>query len=417
MKLKKIVLVLLSAVLLPSFAMAGCGKQVNVDASAATLDGKEISMGTANFMAQYQAVLMDSSLLSYYGEDMWEKDSGDGTTMTESVKESVMEELQEYYLLDAHAADYGVTLTDEEKQAITSAAAQFMADNSEDAAKAMGATQETVEEMLRLRKIQTKMRAAIEAEIDTEVSEKECKQKTFSYVMFDKSASADTQTDDTQTDDTDDEETENAEKAAKEKAEAFLESIANDLSVAAEKEGYTVQTCSYGEGDLKEDENTTSMSQEVLKAADKLKEGQFSKTVAESDSAYYVLHMDSTDDKKAAETKKESILSQRRTEKYNEVLEGYKDKSKWEINKDEWDKVNFDELYTVKQAQTTTDDGSAADTTAGTEPAPADTTAGTEPTPADTTAGTEDAPADTTAGTESAPADTTTDPAANTTAE
>lgn len=407
MKLKKIVLVLLSAILLPTFAMAGCRKQVNADASAATLDGKEISMGTANFMAQYQAVMMDSSLLAYYGEDMWEKDSGDGTTMTESVKKSVMEDLQEYYLLDAHVADYEVTLTDEEKQAITSAATQFMADNGEAAAKAMGATQETVEEMLRLRKVQTKMRAAIEAGIDTEVSEKECKQKTFSYVMFDKSPSANTQTDDdTQTDDTDDTETEDAKKAAKEKAEAFLESIANDLSVAAEKEGYTVQTCSYGEGDLKKDENTTSMDQSVLKEADKLKEGQFSDTVAESDSAYYVLHMDSTDDKKAAETKKESILSQRRTEKYNEVLEGYKDKCKWEINEAEWDKVNFDELYTVKQAETTADDG-AADTTTGTESAPADTTAGTETPPADTTAGTENPPADTTANTEN----TTTDPA------
>lgn len=372
MKLKKIILVLLSAVMLPSFAVAGCGKQVNPDASAATLDGKEISMGIANFMAQYQAAMMDSSLLGYYGEDMWEKDSGDGKTMTESMKESVMEDLQEYYLLDAHAADYEVALTDEEKQAITAAATQFMSDNSSTAAGAMGATQETVEEMLRLRKIQSKVRAAIEAQIDTNVSDEECAQKTFSYVMFDKSPSANTSTDDTQTDESD--------AQAKEKAEAFVTAAADDMNAAAEASSYTVQTCSYGSGDLEEDGNTTGMDQAVLKAADKLKDGELADKIAETDSAYYVIRMDSTDDKTAAETKKESILSQRRTEKYNEVLDGYKEKCKWKINEDEWDKVNFDELYTVKQPETTADDGSAEGAAADTENTttdPANTTADT----------------------------------------
>lgn len=384
MKLKKIILVLLSAVMLPSFAVAGCGKQVNPDASAATLDGKEISMGIANFMAQYQAAMMDSSLLGYYGEDMWEKDSGDGKTMTESMKESVMEDLQEYYLLDAHAADYEVALTDEEKQAITAAATQFMSDNSSTAAGAMGATQETVEEMLRLRKIQSKVRAAIEAQIDTNVSDEECAQKTFSYVMFDKSPSANTSTDDTQTDESD------AQAQAKEKAEAFVTAAADDMNAAAEASSYTVQTCSYGSGDLEEDGNTTGMDQAVLKAADKLKDGELADKIAETDSAYYVIRMDSTDDKTAAETKKESILSQRRTEKYNEVLDGYKEKCKWEINEDEWDKVNFDELYTVKQPETTADDGSAEGAAADTENTttdPANTTAdtaGTETTTVDT---------------------------------
>lgn len=384
MKLKKIILVLLSAVMLPSFAVAGCGKQVNPDASAATLDGKEISMGIANFMAQYQAAMMDSSLLGYYGEDMWEKDSGDGKTMTESMKESVMEDLQEYYLLDAHAADYEVALTDEEKQAITAAATQFMSDNSSTAAGAMGATQETVEEMLRLRKIQSKVRAAIEAQIDTNVSDEECAQKTFSYVMFDKSPSANTSTDDTQTDESD------AQAQAKEKAEAFVTAAADDMNAAAEASSYTVQTCSYGSGDLEEDGNTTGMDQAVLKAADKLKDGELADKIAETDSAYYVIRMDSTDDKTAAETKKESILSQRRTEKYNEVLDGYKEKCKWEINEDEWDKVNFDELYTVKQPETTADDGSAEGAAADTENTTTDPTnttadtAGTETTTVDT---------------------------------
>ena len=86
MKFKKITAMLLSAALLASFTVTGCGNKVNTDAVAAKLDGKEIGMGVANFMAQYQAAQTDLYFLSYYGEDMWTSDSGDGTTMTDSVK-------------------------------------------------------------------------------------------------------------------------------------------------------------------------------------------------------------------------------------------------------------------------------------------------------------------------------------------
>ncbi len=385
MKLKKLAAVLLTAAVFASFT-AGCASSVNIDAAAATLDGREISMGVANFMAQCQAVQMDSYLLSYYGEDMWSSDSGDGTTMTESVRDSVMDDLWEYYLMDAHAADYGVELTDEEKAAITAAASQFMADNSAEAISIMNATQENVEEMLRLYKIQSKMRAKIIEEIDTNVTDEECAQKTFSYVRFSKSAKsseADTSADESETD-------------TKTKAEEFLKNAAENMETAAETGGYTVLKCSYGAGDLEKDGNTTSMDAEVLKAADKLKDGEMAASLIETDSDYYVVRMDSTDDKEAAENKKSSILSQRRNDKYDEVLQGYKDNSEWKIHEEEWDKVNFDELYTIKAAEenTAADDG----TEASAEDGAAD---GTQAPAADGTADGTQAPADGT-GTEQA---------------
>uniref|UniRef100_N2ABG9 PpiC domain-containing protein n=1 Tax=Eubacterium plexicaudatum ASF492 TaxID=1235802 RepID=N2ABG9_9FIRM len=362
MKLKKIMATLLAAAMITSFTITGCGSKINADAVAATLDGKDISMGVANFMAQYQAAQTDLYFLSYYGEDMWSTDSGDGSTMTDSVKDSVMENIRECYLLDAHAADYKIELTEEEKTAITEAASKFLADNSAQAIQKMGATQEIVEEMLRLNKVQSKMRAAIQEEIDTEVSEEECAQKTFSYVRFDKTAASDTTTDDTAADDVSDAD---AEKDNMETAEQFLKDAAENMEEAAEKEEYTVLKCSYGAGDLNEDDNTTSMDVEVLKAADQLKEGKLAKKVIETDSGYYVIRMDSTDDKEAAKTKKESILTQRRNDKYAETIEKYKEDSKWNINESEWKKVNFDELYTAKQEDTTTstDDSTTDDST------------------------------------------------------
>lgn len=388
MKFKKTASVLLAAAVLASFTASGCGSSINADAVAATLDGRDISLGTANFIAQVQAVQMDSYLLSYYGEDMWNKDSGDedGTTMTESVKKSVMERLEEYYLMDAHAADYNVELTDEEKTAITEAAAKFLSDNTSEALSVMSATQETVEEMLRLYKVQSKMHDAIIEDIDTNVTDEECAQKTFSYVRFNKSEEPASTADDTDADaDTSDDMDTSADDAdQKAEAEEFLAAAADDMEAAAESKEYTVQTCSYGSGDLKEDENTTSMDVSVLKAADKLKKGKLADSLIETDSAYYVIRMDSTDDKAAAETKKESILSKRRDDKYDEVLQGYKDACEWKINESEWKKVNFDELYTLKQEETTTDDtsgtddsgtGTAADDASGTDDSGTGTTA------------------------------------------
>jgi len=400
MKFKKITAMLLTAAMLTSFTVTGCGSKVDADAAAATLDGKEISMGVANFMAQYQAAQSDLYFLSYYGEDMWSSESGDGKTMTDSVKDSVMENIRECYLLDAHAADYQVELTEEEKTAITEAASQFLSDNSADAINKMGATQEIVEEMLRLYKIQAKMRAAIQEEIDTNVTDEECAQKTFSYVRFDKTSSAETTADDTAADDAD------TEKDNKETAEEFLKNASDDLEAAAKAGEYTVQTCSYGAGDLNEDDNTTSMDIEVLKAADKLKKGKMADSVIEADSGYYVIRMDSTDDKEAAKTKKESILTQRRNDKYSETIEGYKDASEWKINESEWKKVNFDELYTAKEKETTTsaDDETGTAGGTGTDDAAGTGTDDTAGTGTDDTAGT---------GTDDAAGGTGTDDAAD----
>lgn len=362
MKYKKIAAVILSIVMLSSFAVAGCGSRINKDAVAATLDGKEISMGIANFAAQHQAAQIDGNFLAYYGEDMWTSDSGSGSTMEESVKESLMESLQEYYLLDAHTADYGVELTDEEKTAITQAASKFLADNSKETLDLMSATQETVEEMLRLHTIQTKMHDAIIKEIDTNVTDEECAQKTFSYVRFSKPAE-DASAADSSTDDTSATDTETTADDVKAEAEEFLKNAEDDMEAAAEAGEYTILTCSYGKGDLEEDENTTSMDQDVLKEADKLKKGQLASDVIEVGDDYYVIRMDSTDDKEAAKTKKESILNQRRNDKYSEVIQDYKDNCEWKINEDEWKKVNFDKLYTITTSKSDTSASDGTDTT------------------------------------------------------
>ena len=113
---------------------------------------------------------------------MWSQDySGDGKTMEDMVKDQVMESIETDYLLEDHMADYNVEITDEELNAMKDAAAQFMEANKQPAIERMTATEDIVTEMLRLNTIQQKMHEAIIAEVDTEVSDEEAAQRTFSY--------------------------------------------------------------------------------------------------------------------------------------------------------------------------------------------------------------------------------------------
>ena len=349
MKLKKLSILALGGVLLTGTMLTGCGS-IDPAQTVATVNGTEISLGLANYMAQYTAVDYDTYYMSYFGEDMWTRESGDDAeTMTDRVKDNTLQSLEEYYLLEEHMDEYGVSLTEDEISKIESAAADFMSVNTDEAIEAMGATEEYVKEQLRLATVQQKMYDAIVAGADTDVSDEECAQKTFSYVRVSKSAS------------TDDEESKTDEEAAaeaKEKAQQILdEALAgtseDSLQTAAEAHDASKATCSYGTKDLQsEDDNSTYLDMAVLEAAEKLGEGEYNQTLIDTDDYYYVIRMDSLDDKEAAERERQSIISDRKQALYEETLNGYKDAAQWSVDDKVWEPVNFDIIYSKALQQT-----------------------------------------------------------------
>lgn len=366
MKLKKLSILALSGVLMTGTVLTGCGS-INPDKTVATVNGTEISLGLANYMAQYTAVDYDTYYMSYFGQDMWTKQSGDNAeTMTDRVKANTLQSLEEYYLLEEHMDEYGVSLTEDEMNKIASAAADFMSANTEEALEAMGATEEYVKEQLRLATLQQKMYDAIVAGADTNVSDEECAQKTFSYVRVSKTAS---------TDEAESKTDEEAAAEAKDKAQQILDealtgSSEDPLQTAAEAHDASKATCSYGTKDLQsEDDNSTYLDMAVLEAADKLGEGEYNKTLIDTDKYYYVIRMDSLDDKEAAERERQSIISDRKQALYDETLNGYKDAAQWSVDDKAWEPVNFDTIYSKALQQTSGDtqaestDGSTTDAT------------------------------------------------------
>ena len=67
----------------------------------------------------------------------------------------------------------------------------------------------------------------------------------------------------------------------------------------------------------------------------------------ETDNYYYVLRLDEITDADATEEHRQEIISQRQSDLYNEVLQGWKDEAEWVLNDKVWDKVTFDNLFTT----------------------------------------------------------------------
>ena len=124
-----------------------------------------ITLGYGNFAARYMQAMYDQVYSGYYGTSMWGQDLyNSGNTFEEDVKSDVIDTIEEMYLLSMHASEYGVELSADDEAAIKKAAAEFMKNNSKDAIKQVGATEEYVADFIRYQQVATMVEEAIKAE-------------------------------------------------------------------------------------------------------------------------------------------------------------------------------------------------------------------------------------------------------------
>lgn len=329
---------LLSGVMAVS-VLAGCGG-VDKDAVVATFDDQEITLGVPNFAARLQQAYQDDMYAYYFGGNVWDSDfSGSGVTVAEDVKNSVMESMFELYTLQAHMADYGVELSEDEKNAVTETATAFIEANSADALKELGADQSIVEEYLTLITIQAKMEQAIKADADTNVSDAEANASAYSYVMVSKTSYTDA---DGNTAEYTDEE---LETLAKTVAAFATEAKNGTLEDAAETYAYTVSAGTFTADDEYLDEA-------VLAALQGLEENEVS-DVIDTENAYYVVRLDAKTDVAATESNRQSIIAERQEALYEEVLTGWQESHTWEVKESVWETVVFDRLFTTTEPVST----------------------------------------------------------------
>lgn len=332
MKGKKIVALCLAGAVFASI-LGGCG--LNTEATVATMQGETVSLGVANFMCRYQQVVSDESFRSYFGEDVWQQDLyGNGSTFQESVKSDVMESIHAMYTLKGHMDEYGVTISEDEKKAISEAAAAFIEGNSAEVLKELNATQEIVEEMLTLYTIQQKMQDAIYAQADTEVSDEEANMRAYTLVSVSTSSYYDS--DSGNYVDYTDEELAQLEQEANSIYDAIEEP--KELESAAEELGYEATTGTY-------DADDTALDTSVKEALDKLKKGEMTSLIT-TDSGYYIARLDSEHDEEATETNRENIIAERQDTLYTETLSGWQEDDGWTVDEKMLAKIQFTNAFT-----------------------------------------------------------------------
>ena len=219
--------------------LTGCSSSTGK--TVAKMGDAEITLGEAEFMLRYNQAKTQGYLGALFGEgsNVFQQDlTGSGQAYGVTMKESVMNDLKNMILMEDHMSDYNVELTDEEKAAIEETAKEFLAENSKDVLKALAATEETVTRVLTLYTIQSKMQTAIEADVDTEVSDDEAAQKSIQYVYFtipetESEAEETTETESGSEEDTTEAATDAAEESGETVAETESETVSETETEAA----------------------------------------------------------------------------------------------------------------------------------------------------------------------------------------
>lgn len=343
---KKRVTALGLAGMLAVTGLTGCGSMNNDDV-VATVGESEIKLGVANFYARMQQAQYETyyaGMMGTTGEELWAKET-DGKTYEQSVKSDMIKSLENIYILEQHASEYEVVLSEDEKKAIDKAAEEFDENNALEDKEAVSGYNKYVKKVLELLTIQSKMEDAMTADVDTEVSDDEAAQKAMKYVFYsytkDENDSTSTMS-----------ETEKTE--VKKKATDFAEKLKNsdtkDIDAVASEAGMEVQTATF-------DSESTSPTADLVKAADALTaEGDVTDAI-ETDSGIYVAKVTSFLDRTATDAKKQSIVEERKKDQYDDLLKKWRKKTDINLNKRVWKKVDFQKQgVTVKDTSGNTEE-------------------------------------------------------------
>lgn len=362
-------------------SLTGCSSPMDGTQPLLTSGEDTVTVGTGNLMLR----MNQATMLSYYSmmggstTGLWSQDSGDGETYGDTTKASILDELENMLVQKQHAADYDVSISEEEQGKIEEAAQAFMDANTEETIQNLSVSQSDVETLLELYTYQTKMYDPMVADVDTNVEDSEAAQSRITYCRIDIS---DTQNEDgTTTPLTDEEKQEKKDQAQAllDKLQASADPASADMDALAKEVNEDLNAVDNTFGD-----DDTLLDDKLKEAAKTLQDGQVYGEVVEGENAYFVVRMDSVLDREATDAEKENIVSERQQNVYNDLLNQWKDDADITVNNREWDKVTLtdNEQYTIKQPETedTTEDSStdAGDTTEDSTDTQEDTSSDTQ---------------------------------------
>ena len=360
MQKKKVMAILLSTAIAAS-TFIGCGtdkakdykdtdtvmfidKDNKIDYATACTYTRMMQAETYSYMQsmlrRFNSSAVDVDMWSQSLEDT-DEDSKKYKTYGEQFKGNTLDSLKSLLLDKLYGSkEYEVTFTDDDKKECESVADEFIEKMSKDDLKAMHASKKTMMNVLELMTYETRVKNAIESDVDTKVSDDEAGQSTFSYVEIKKKDA----------------------KKKEKKIKSLIKKVeaGTDISTAASDAGFTAQSVTFTTADPEYDE----YGKEMLKKVSKMKDGECD-SYKDAKGNTIILYMQSVNDESATETKKDDIISDRKDKAYEDKLDEWKDKKKVTVNKDAWNSIKTDKNE-VFQRMETEEDSSDSDDSAGT---------------------------------------------------
>lgn len=358
MQKKKVMAILLSAAIAAS-TFIGCGtdkakdykdtdtvmfidKDNKIDYATACTYTRMMQAETYSYMQsmlqRFNSSAADVDMWSQSLEDT-DEDSKKYKTYGEQFKGNILDALASLLLDKLYGSkEYEVTFTDDDKKECESVADEFIEKMSKDDLKAMHASKKTMMNVLELMTYETRVKNAIESDVDTKVSDDEAGQSTFSYVEIKKKDA----------------------KKKEKKIKSLIKKVeaGTDISTAASDAGFTAQSVTFTTADPEYDE----YGKEMLKKASKMKDGECD-SYKDAKGNTIILYMQSVNDQSATETKKDDIISDRKDKAYEDKLDEWKDKKKVTINKDAWNSIKTDKNEVFQRMETEENSSDSDDST------------------------------------------------------
>lgn len=311
---------LLSALLVCS--CAGCGSKVVLTAGLGKNDVFRIGdekASSAEFALYLYSIAWDYE--SVYGSDFWDLDTGDDSTLLDHCKDLALAQLARLKVMHLLAADYGLTLNEEEEALAETAAEQFMSSVSEDTLTVMGVDDDGTEvlALYEERLLSDKLYAYLIKDVNPEISDDEARVVTVQHILL-KTYTVD--------ENGNRQEMSEAEKSSlytkAEEIRALAEAGEDFDSLVSKYNEDTKSTYSFGKGEMEESFENTAFELET---------GEISHVTVTSH-GYHIIKCISTLDREATDANKQTILQQRKAEAFGETYDAFAADLEPEVNEE-----------------------------------------------------------------------------------
>ncbi|MBO4396538.1 MAG: peptidyl-prolyl cis-trans isomerase [Eubacterium sp.] len=321
---KNLILIIIGAIVILGGVFVVCYTQLRprpvlvVDGPGADGDNSNI---TLNYTDTMYDIFQMESMYNQYGVD-WDQDSGTGSTMADSAKNQVMDDLKQRIVLYMQAQKEGTTLDETETGEVDTAVQEAMNNINENSNGAKGLSESYVRTSIEQQKLADKHKQKIidgftvdEDAIRAEISKEDFRQYTLQYYLVSKKGEA--------PDDGSEAPDKDADTLAKDKANL------EELQKKAKKADDFSTLINDSDGDSKDDETGILFgSKNLIETDEDFGDEAFRKKiksmnngdvsdVMETDDAYYVFKMVNNDDPAAFESEVSSKLESEKNTDFN----------------------------------------------------------------------------------------------------